>query len=317
MHNNKLFLAVESVGLVHSLGIQESFLRAWEQHPLPTYRAPAAPPDCSELATLFPKNALRRLPHYAKMGLLAAHKALSTTQTERETTALVVASAHTCVRMSFDFMDSILDFGPHLSSPTAFSHAVNNMGAGLISLLLGIRGSCTTVTQFELSFAGAVQVAATLLYSRRVSRVLLGAVEELDPRWNPLFAQSNTANPQPEAEGAIFFVLRRKEDMGQAAPYSFSVPDWSTHFPHEYTKHCQALYVSGQARSPETSGNVPPQKLSGFYGESPLAHALDCFLMGQHLSSTEQAQGLCVCADSATQRHAAITVRSSICMNGR
>ena len=108
--------------------------------------------------------------------------------------------------MSMDFMDSILDNGPQLSSPTAFSHAVNNVGAGLLSLLLGIRGPCCTLSQFGLSFAGALTAAETLLASGRVEHVLAGAVDELDKRFSRCCPQQHVPGLVP-TQGAVFFCL--------------------------------------------------------------------------------------------------------------
>ena len=169
------------------------------------------PANLARLREIFPGPALRRIPKIVRMALLAATDALDKagwrTPEILENTALVVGSAYGCQQMSLDFMDSILDNGPQLSSPTAFSHSVNNVLTGLVSLHLGMRGPCTNVTQFEHSFAGAVQAATALLASKRAGRVLLGMADELDPRFArccPAVAQAGMA------EGAVFFCLSLK-----------------------------------------------------------------------------------------------------------
>ena len=166
------------------------------------------PPDLARLREMFPGPALRRIPKLVRMALLAATDALDKahwrTPEILENTALVVGSAYGCQQMSLDFMDSILDNGPQLSSPTAFSHSVNNVLTGLVSLHLGMHGPCMNVTQFEHSFAGAVQAATALLASKRAGRVLLGMADECDPR----FARCCPAVAQAAmAEGAVFFCL--------------------------------------------------------------------------------------------------------------
>lgn len=166
------------------------------------------PADLARLREIFPGPALRRIPKLVRMALLAATDALDMAQWRTpeilENTALVVGSAYGCQQMSLDFMDSILDNGPQLSSPTAFSHSVNNVLTGLVSLHLGMHGPCMNVTQFEHSFAGAVQAATALLASKRAGRVLLGMADECDPRFArccPAVAQAGMA------EGAVFFCL--------------------------------------------------------------------------------------------------------------
>ena len=128
-------LSVAGTGLVHSLGGKDA-LAAVQQGETPVFSSP----DVSSLAALLPGVSLRRIPRYARMALLAAVQALDEANWRQKevlhNTALVFGTAYSSSQMSMDFMDSILDNGPQLSSPTAFSHAVNNMGAGLLSLLL-------------------------------------------------------------------------------------------------------------------------------------------------------------------------------------
>lgn len=197
-------LLVEGTGLAYSRSGPESL--AADREP---GVSGSAPPDASSLAELLPNVPLRRIPQYARTALLAALSALRSAawpQTDISRAALVLGTAYGGVRMSMDFMDSILDNGPQLSSPTAFSHAVNNVGAGLLSLLLGIRGPCCTLSQFGLSFAGALTAAETLLASGRVEHVLAGAVDELDERFSRCCPQQHVPGLVP-AQGAVFFCL--------------------------------------------------------------------------------------------------------------
>lgn len=159
------------------------------------------------LADRFPRQALRRLPLYVRIGLLAAVKALQAAALWPCPTDIpvVIGSAYSCQKTSFDFMDSILDFGPNLASPLAFSHAVNNMAAGLFSLMLQTTGTCMTVNNGQLSFAGALQTAMTLLESGKASVVLVGAVDESDPRFTALFPQKKLL------PSAAFFCLCKKD----------------------------------------------------------------------------------------------------------
>ncbi len=159
----------------------------------------------AKLSALFPKAPLRRIPPYARMGLLACANALEGHENlPIESMGLVVGTAYAGIKMSMDFMDSILDAEPRLSSPTAFSHAVNNMGAGLLSLYLGLQGPCHTVTQFNLSFAGAIQAATSLIYSGRAPYVLVGCMDESDSRFN------NICPDKGFFEGAVFLLVTKE-----------------------------------------------------------------------------------------------------------
>ncbi|MCH5277099.1 MAG: beta-ketoacyl synthase chain length factor [Desulfovibrionaceae bacterium] len=156
-----------------------------------------------QLGTLFPIGQLRRIPMYARMGLQAAVMALNDAKLFPcpEDTGLVIGSSWGCQKTSCDFMDSILDNGPRLSSPMAFSHAVNNMAAGLISLMLKIKGPCFTINNQELSFAGALQTGITLLKNRRCAYALVGALDEADARLRRVFPS------MPMLPGAFFVCL--------------------------------------------------------------------------------------------------------------
>lgn len=155
----------------------------------------------------FPGGRLRRIPAYARMGLQAALMALTGAELFPcpEDTGLVIGTFFGCQKTSCDFMDSILDNGPRLSSPMAFSHAVNNMAAGLISLMLNITGPCLTINNQELSFAGALQAGTALLRNGRCERVLVGALDEADARLQRVFPS------MPILPGAFFVCLSLRE----------------------------------------------------------------------------------------------------------
>ncbi len=264
-------------------------------------------PDMQDLAPLLKAwrggdcPPLRRIPLYARMGLLAALRALEQSAKAKNTsfstmqgcedTALIIGTAHSGIVMSMDFMDSILDAEPRLSSPTAFSHAVNNMGAGLISLLLDVRGSCQTVSQFELSFAGALQAATLLLHSGRAKRALVGAIDECDARFSHCCPHmTNTA------QGAVFFCVEaaQEDDASQKTRLRAG-------FDKAYIEQStpSTVLVSGSAE------HKAGQCLAPYYGQSMLAHALDVYL-----SCKDMGNSLCLCTENRQNRTAYIEVRA-------
>ena len=286
-------LSVAGTGLVHSLGGKDA-LAAVQQGETPVFSSP----DVSSLAALLPGVSLRRIPRYARMALLAAVQALDEAGWRQKevlhNTALVFGTAYSSSQMSMDFMDSILDNGPHLSSPTAFSHAVNNMGAGLLSLLLGIEGPCFTISQFELSFAGAVSSAAALLGAGRAERVLLCAVDETDSRFSRCCPEYLSSR-HPQTEGAVALCLGR-----QAAGAPSLRVQWG-----QQPEADGPVFASGAASGP---GWVNHEHL---YGHGPLAQALDVML-ALNLPQTDGAEVVnCVCTAAASGRQALIEVRGA------
>ena len=286
-------LSVAGTGLVHSIGGKDA-LAAIQQGQASAISAP----DISSLAALLPGVSLRRIPRYARMALLACVQALDAAGWRQKEvlhrTALVFGTAYSSPQMSMDFMDSILDNGPHLSSPTAFSHAVNNMGAGLLSLLLGIEGPCFTISQFELSFAGAVSSAAALLGAGRAERVLLCAVDETDSRFSRCCPEYLSSR-HPQTEGAVALCLGR-----QAAGAPSLRVQWG-----QQPEADGPVFASGAASGP---GWVNHEHL---YGHGPLAQALDVML-ALNLPQTDRAEVVnCVCTAAASGRQALIEVRGA------
>ncbi|MCR5258849.1 MAG: beta-ketoacyl synthase chain length factor [Desulfovibrio sp.] len=223
-------LSVLGTGAVHSLGQLAGLLdlrlrdAAWAT----SQEIPGT--DTSQLAQIFPKLSLRRVPRAARTCLLATGLALQDASICPEVlkipgrTGIFVGTAFSSATTSMDFMDSILDGGPKLSSPTAFSHSVSNVEAGMLSLLLGIQGPCMTVTQFALSFAGALASAQAQLNSGRIDLALCGAMEERDARFADVCSATNYSAQAPVADGAVFFVLARHKPGTPCLASGFGTP---------------------------------------------------------------------------------------------
>jgi len=289
--NDCLSAAIAGAGLAHSLG---GLAQLTAQRETLTH---ALPPDTAELADALPDAPLRRVPRYARMALLAAVRALDDAGWRRESlagdTALVIGTAYSGAQMSLDFMDSIIDNGPRLSSPTAFSHAVNNMGAGLLSLLLGLQGPCLTVSQFELSFAGAICAATTLLHAGRARRALVGAVDETDERFTRCCPQIHKAGV-PLTEGAVFLCLELPDPVRPTLRLR-----WERNAP-------RPLFLSGRAQADEDAS----RRHEYLYGHGPLAHALDTLLALHSLRKGTIRQADCLCTSANNERMAVIEIRS-------
>ncbi len=291
-----LSASILSSSLCHTLGETQVFYEKYCQKQASDFsQLPAI--DLSTLQSLLPKTNLRRVPTYARMGLFSALKTLNTAKENPDfapqNMALVIGTAFSSSQMNVDFMDSILENGPELSSPTAFSHAVNNMGAGLISLILDIKGGCQTVTQFDYSFAGAVQTALLLLASGKNDYVLVGAIDEIDKRFLYTCKSQLQSTIFAFTQGAVFFLLGKKEENKAQISISWkNIKDIEHILSENKDKN---VFFSGfyedcleiQSKDKKIKLNAP------FYGTTPLAQALDTALalnVKENFSSS-----LCVC----------------------
>ena len=193
---------------------------------------PAYLADTSKLEDFLNKRALRRVYHYSKMALLGAYLALEDAgrlDGDRSRMGIIVASGYGPSRTTLGFLDTFINDGDSLSSPTYFSNSVQNAAVANISMLLNITGPGLTVSQFELSVPSALIAAKNWLEEGRVDSVLLGAVDEyhdvLGYFWYRYFGELATADHEIKpieydlqtaipGEGAAFFLLTRAEDEG-------------------------------------------------------------------------------------------------------
>lgn len=151
--------------------------------------------EADDLESHFKPRVLRRMPLYIRSGLAAATSALQQAHLFPcpPDMALIIGSAYSCQETAFDFMDSIIRDGAQYASPLSFSHSVNNVASGLISMCLGIQGSCYMLNNQAESFCDALQLALCLLKSGRNELILAGYMEEDDARLAKVLPNRNTA----------------------------------------------------------------------------------------------------------------------------
>jgi 3-oxoacyl-[acyl-carrier-protein] synthase II len=191
---------------------------------------PAYLADTSMLENFINKRALRRVYHYSKMALLGVYLALQDAgrlDGDRSRMGVIVASGYGPSRTTLGFLDTFINDGDSLSSPTYFSNSVQNAAVANISMLLNITGPGLTVSQFELSVPSALIAAKNWLEEGRVDSVLLGAVDEyhdvLGYFWHRYYGELATADHEIRpfeydlqtaipGEGAAFFLLTTADD---------------------------------------------------------------------------------------------------------
>ncbi|MBQ7739454.1 MAG: beta-ketoacyl synthase chain length factor [Desulfovibrionaceae bacterium] len=179
----------------------------------------------ADLASIFPKIALRRIPKSTRVALLSAAYALQNGESFPcdPKIGLTLAVPYASPQNSIDYMDSIIDNSPKLSSPTAFSYSVANMDAGIISQQLGFHGTCLTVSQFEFSFQAALTAAIICLHQGQAPQMLVGLSVAQESRLAKLFSSQNRYYPNYDA--AIFMLLGLKGESNQVAVSIDSCPE--------------------------------------------------------------------------------------------
>ncbi|MDL2209946.1 beta-ketoacyl synthase chain length factor [Desulfovibrio sp. OttesenSCG-928-O18] len=175
--------------------------------------------DVSVLGSFVSPRATRQMDHFTRMGLCAAHGALTDAGLQPEhmrDAGLVLATGYGPASPTFTFLDSIEEYGARMASPLSFSHSLHNIPAASIAMKLGMEGPCASFCQVESSVASGLLAALSWLMEGRVSRVLFGAVDELTPLLIHVTEQIVSGKEKsgesgrrdlPLGEGAVFFCL--------------------------------------------------------------------------------------------------------------
>ncbi len=137
---------------------------------------------------------LRRAQAVSKNVLLCALRALEQAgekEAEKSGWGISLAMGAGALESTLKFMDSIIEDGDELSSPTAFASSVHNSTALMLSLFLHIHGPCVVSGQLDSSFAGALLTAQQFLAKKMCHQVLVTATEDI----NPLLMEQVQQNP--------------------------------------------------------------------------------------------------------------------------
>ena len=151
----------------------------------------AAPED---FAPFMDVRKLRRAEPISKNVLLCAFRALEQAQLKNSSQAdlgISLAMGAGALGSTLKFMDSIIENGDELSSPTAFASSVHNSTALFLSMLLGIKGPCVVTGQLDASLAGALLTAQQFLAKNMCKYVLIAVTEDV----NPLLTEELQKNP--------------------------------------------------------------------------------------------------------------------------
>ena len=258
----------------------------------PVYKA-----DISYLNTVIPKRALRRIDHFSQLALAGIYLAIDDAGLEsldKPSTGLIICSGYGSAKTTFSFLDSIFDDGDACASPTLFSNSVHNAAAGHISIVLGLEGPTSTISQFDMSVPSALLTALQWLEEDRVDHIMFGAVDEYcdvmgysyqryygqaeNVTMAPLVAGQQSAIP---GEGAVFFLLSKKESTKGYGSISSvktgNIPDQDIVFPED------SFYILNADGHKKIDKNYPDLIPDGslascytpLYGSMPVGTAFD------------------------------------------
>ncbi len=194
-------------------------------HDLPVFRA-----DSKPLAQFIKPRKLRRLDNFSRLALFGTVLAVADSGMDLEgsQTGLIVASAHGATATTFAFLDSVIDDGDALASPTLFSNSVHNAAASHIAEHFTITGPTLSLTQGANSLTMALITAEQWLAGGRVETVLCGVIDcycdVLGYCWQSYREQSKTTKLNPAAgpgEGALFLHLSRARRSDPKPRYGY------------------------------------------------------------------------------------------------
>jgi len=184
-------------------------------------RASQTKVDTSPLADYLPKRSLRRIDHFSRMALLGAGKAIKDTDPvlfSKDNTGVIIATGFGALKTTFAFLDSYIEKGDKLASPTHFSNSVHNAAAAHVSIGYGITGPNLTISQFDMSFFSALMTAGAWLETEKVASVLVGTSDAFCDVLGyciDKFSSKKEACGYSFGEGAVFFLLTREEEQSK------------------------------------------------------------------------------------------------------
>lgn len=288
-------MAIEGVGVVGSFGTGLEALAEGARAVLcgGTLAPTVGQADTESLKEYMPARALRRVDHFTRLTLLAAFSALSDaglTPADLTETGIILATGYGPARLTFDFLDSIIDHGPEMASPLAFSHSVHNIPAATVALTMQVTGPCATVSQFETSVGAALLMARSWLAEGRVARVLVGAADERTDFLEQAsaavaagmdVARSGGRRRLPIGDGAVFLSLHA--DPGRARRGFITHVGFNETAPTT-SPECPVFLSGAGGPAGRTVCGGALHDLSRVYGNLPVAMGFDIAIASQAIA---------------------------------
>lgn len=190
----------------------------------------AQEPKPEDFSPWFEARRLRRVDGLSARLLLSACRALDMAGqpvTQEKPFGLSLGVGPGSLQNTCKFMDSILQDGDELSSPTAFAGSVHNAPGLTLSLFLNLRGPCVTSGQFNTSFGAALLTARAFLHNGMAPYVLLAVGDSLNPvarALNRQYPARLACTPAPDTapvQAAAFLLSPQKTPASKARIMDF------------------------------------------------------------------------------------------------
>jgi 3-oxoacyl-[acyl-carrier-protein] synthase II len=251
--------------------------------------APELTADTTLLGRFVPPKALRRVDHYSRMAILAAHQALQdATQGAGmdeglpEPMGVIVATGMGPTAGTLYTQSPDADPADLRLSPIQFSNSVHNAAAAYISMLLKIRGPNVSINQYDMSVPLAFQTALDWLEEGRAASVLVGGVDCFSKGIDdaslctPNRKDGNSGRgPVPVGEGSAFFVLTPTGEKESRYPLIHDVRIGQSLQDIALPEHALFLH-DGSGEAAALIGPAASQAVfSRVYGAFPSSMALD------------------------------------------
>lgn len=144
--------------------------------------------------------AARRMCPASKMAVAAARMAVENAgldPADLADAAVIVATAYGASDVSERILRQVFLENPEAISPALFTESVANAPAAQIALSLSIRGPNLTITQRQAGVLLAIGRAVAMLRSGTVRRVVVAAVDELNPLLHAILDRFHTLTRSP------------------------------------------------------------------------------------------------------------------------
>jgi len=267
--------------------------------------------DLSTLSDYFSSRTLRQCDRFSRLALLGASRAIkraALSPADLRDCGIVLASGYGSAMPTFDFLNSLLDFGEDMASPLTFSLSVHNIPAAVIAKSLEIVGPCASVCQFDSAVASGLLLAQDWLAEGRVERILFGAVDENTAVLEAVTEQLRREREEtgcfacrralPLGEGAAFFVLAKESAAGVGRMEAVSLAYAPEGFAPT-TLDEDLRFTSGAIL--RLAGNIPTVDGNRAFGNVPIGQAFNCACALHLMGEGEVKRALCLNYGSGIQ----------------
>jgi 3-oxoacyl-(acyl-carrier-protein) synthase len=203
----------------------------------------------------------RRMAKISRIALFAATQAYACANAAGMDAALFVGLTHGTTSLLKEFHDYLVDYGPELASPNAFSNGVTGAALGVASKYLNCTLGGTTLVGYETTGLDALNAAANAVLAGDYPRCLAGAAEEFSSHVEQVYRgfgwySGNAPEFLPNTDGShgfamaeagLFFMIERPGDRPMPGPACVYEPlDSATALPGDID-----LIISGAGGGPQ------------------------------------------------------------------